>query len=155
MGCGLPMAIGASFARNKGEVLCMIGDGGAMMNLQELQTIAHHKLPIKIIVFDNDGYLMIKHTQKIAGNPLFGVDKATGVSCPSFSAVAKAFEIPACRIVSWVGFDREIKWFMNAPGPALMVYHMDPEQPLVPKLNPIFIDGKPTSPRFCDMSPIL
>ena len=155
MGCGLPMAIGASFARNRGEVLCLVGDGGAMMNLQELQTIVHHKLPIKIIVFSNDGYLMIKHTQKLSGDPLYGVDKASGVSCPDFCEVARSFGIAACNVRTWTDFDREIQWFMHAKEPVLMQYQMHPEQPLVPKLNPVFVDGKPTSPRFCDMSPLL
>ena len=155
MGCGIPMAVGASFARNKGEVLCLVGDGGAMMNLQELQTIAHHELPIKIIVFANDGYLMLKHTQKMAGNPLSGVDRATGVSCPDFVKVARSFDIGACDVRTWIEFEREIDWFLTSPGPMLMQYHMHPQQPLVPKLNPIFVDGKPTSPRFCDMSPLL
>ena len=54
----------SELARDRGEVLCLNCDGGMMMNLQELQTIAHHQLPIKIIIFNNDGYLMIKHTQK-------------------------------------------------------------------------------------------
>ena len=155
MGCGLPMAVGASFARNKGEVLCMVGDGGAMMNLQELQTIVHHNLPIKIIVFANDGYLMIKHTQKMAGNPLSGVDRATGVSCPDFVEVAESFGIEAQYIHDWWEFDTWIPYFMKHDGPMLLQYNMHPQQPLVPKLNPIFIDGKPTSPRFCDMSPLL
>ena len=65
MGFGLPGAIGASIASNNGSVLCINGDGAMMFNLQELQTIKHHNLPIKIIVFSNDGYLSIKHTQKI------------------------------------------------------------------------------------------
>jgi acetolactate synthase I/II/III large subunit len=64
MGFGLPGAIGASIGAGR-EVLCLNCDGGMMLNLQELQTIAHHKLPIKIIIFNNDGYLMIKHTQKV------------------------------------------------------------------------------------------
>ena len=67
MGFGLPGAVGASFARNKGEVICLNTDGGMMFNLQELQTIAHHNLPIKIIVFSNDGYGMIRHSQKALG----------------------------------------------------------------------------------------
>ena len=155
MGCGLPMAVGASFARNKGEVLCLVGDGGAMMNLQELQTIVHHNLPIKIIVFANDGYLMIKHTQKMSGNPLSGVDRATGVSCPDFTKVAAAMGIYAQSGKTWADFEYHIPELFRHPGPALIEYHMAPDQQLVPKLNPIFIDGKPTSPRFCDMSPIL
>ena len=92
MGFGLPAAIGASFALNHGEVMCLNCDGGMMLNLQELQTIAHHQLPIKIFVFNNDGYLMIKHTQ----NALFkagyvGTDKASGVSCPDFTRIGAAY----------------------------------------------------------------
>lgn len=153
MGCALPMAIGASFARDKGEVLCLHADGGMMMNLQELQTIVHHQLPVKIIVFSNDGYLMIKNTQKVAGNPLFGVDKASGVSCPSFRSLAHAWGMPACDVRTWADFERAMPTLFAEKGPALVEYHMDPQQKMVPKLDPVFVDGKPTSPRFCDMSP--
>jgi acetolactate synthase-1/2/3 large subunit len=109
MGYGLPAAIGASFARDKGEVMCLNCDGGMMMNLQELQTVVHYKLPIKIIIFNNDGYLMIKHTQ----NALFngrrvGVDMNSGVSCPNFTSVATSFGIPAFQIQTWEDFDRVI-----------------------------------------------
>mgnify|MGYP000520645862 CR=1 FL=1 len=64
MGYGLPGAIGASFATHKGEVICLNCDGGMMLNLQELQTVVHHQLPIKLFIFNNDGYLMIKHNSK-------------------------------------------------------------------------------------------
>jgi acetolactate synthase I/II/III large subunit len=66
-----------------------------MMNLQELQTIVGYKLPIKIIVFNNEGYLFIKHTQKMLfkGN-YTGVNKDTGVSLPNFEKIATAFDIP-------------------------------------------------------------
>ena len=95
MGYGLPAAIGASFARNKGEVICLNCDGGMMMNLQELQTITHHQLPIKIFIFNNDGYLMIKHTQKNLFQGLYtATDRDSGVSCPDFSKISTAFQIP-------------------------------------------------------------
>ncbi len=155
MGCGLPAAIGASFARNKGQVLCLIGDGGAMLNLQELQTIAHHRLPIKIIVFSNDGYGMIRETQKKAGQSYVAVDRASGVSMPSFSELAAAFKIPACGVRKWDDLGNAMPLLFGAKGPALIEYHLDPEQPMVPKLDPVYVDGKPTSPRFCDMSPAL
>ena len=93
MGVALPAAIGASIARGGKEVLCLHCDGGMMMNLQELETIAHRQLPIKIIVFSNDGYLMIKRTQRVLGLKRAAVDKATGVSCPNFRIVAQAFGI--------------------------------------------------------------
>lgn len=153
MGCGLPAAIGASFARNRGEVLCLVGDGGMMLNLQELQTIVHHQLPIKIIVFANDGYLMIKHTQANASMPYVSVNAASGVSCPSFVSIAHSFGMAACEVRTWDHFNRAIPQLFYARGPSLVEFHMAPQQKLVPKLEPIFVDGKPTSPRFDQMSP--
>lgn len=154
MGCGLPAAIGASFATNKGEVLCLVGDGGIMINLQELQTIVHHNLPIKIIVFENDGYGMIKRTQ-IAGNmDRTCVDKASGMSIPNLRAIAHSFGLAACDLYTWDDFHRAIPALFEAKGPSMVVYHLDPEQGYYPKLDPIYVDGKPTSPRFDQMSPI-
>jgi acetolactate synthase-1/2/3 large subunit len=150
MGCGLPMAIGASFARNKGEVLCLVGDGGIMMNLQELQTIVHHQLPIKIIVFNNGGYGMIRQTQEKASMRLSGVNENTGVSFPDFRRLALAFGFTASEVSTWDDFERIIP---NMRGPCLVDYIMDPSQLFVPKLDPVWVEGKPTSPRFCDMSP--
>ena len=153
MGCALPAAVGASFARDKGEVLCLSCDGGMMMNLQELQTIVHHKLPVKIIVFSNDGYLMIKHTQKVLGQKRVGVSTSTGVSCPKFHKMAYAFDMHAGYIRDWPDFYRIMPQFFSHKGPAMIEFFMDPEQPLVPKLNPIRENGQIRSPRFCDLSP--
>jgi acetolactate synthase I/II/III large subunit len=91
MGYGLAAAVGAGFGDR--PVMCLNCDGGMMMNIQELQTIKTHNLPVKIIIFNNDGYLMIKHTQ----NMLFKgartcVDKETGVTLPDYKKVAHAFD---------------------------------------------------------------
>ncbi len=154
MGCALPAAVGASFARNKGEVLCLHCDGGMMMNLQELQTIVHHQLPIKIIVYDNQGYSMIRQTQKVAGYPYSGVDKATGVSTPDFRMVAQSFGIQSCDLKTWEDFDKAIPNLFLSKEPGLVVYHMDPECDLVPKVLPIrHPDGRIESPPFWRMSP--
>lgn len=157
MGYGLPAAIGASVARDKGEVLCLNCDGGMMMNLQELQTMVHHQLPIKLIIFNNDGYLMIKHTQ----NALFkgrraGVDEKSGVSCPDFSALAKALNIPAFRIRTWEDFDQYIPEIQQADGPLICEVFMHPQQLFVPKLGlAIKADGTLISPPLEDLSPFL
>lgn len=152
MGCGLPMAIGASFARNKGEVLCLNTDGGMMLNLQELQTIAHHRLPIKIVVFCNDGYGMIRATQQTFGGVRVGVDEASGISCPDFVRVAHGFGIYAVDFKA----EDDISWMMEQPFPALLVVHMDPAQPLVPKVATIKReDGTLYSPPLSEMSPVL
>jgi len=157
MGYGIPAAIGASFALDRGEVLCLNCDGGMMMNLQELQTIAHYKLPIKIIIFNNDGYLMIKHTQKnIAQGRYAGVNKDSGVSCPDFSKVAYAFGFPAWQIRTWEDFDKIADEFMNCETAAVCEVFMDPEQFFVPKLG-VFVeeDGSLISPPLEDLSPFL
>ncbi len=157
MGYGLPAAMGASFATQQGEVLCLNCDGGMMMNLQELQTIVHHQLPIKIVVFNNDGYLMIKHTQKSLFKGRYsGTDKKSGVSCPDFSAVAKAFGIPSFRIRSWEDFDQVIPQVQEAVGPVICEVFMHPEQYFYPKLSlAVKSDGTLVSPPLEDLSPLL
>jgi len=157
MGYGLPGAIGASFARDRGEVLCLNCDGGMMMNLQELQTIVHHQLPIKMIIFNNDGYLMIKHTQTnlFAGRGV-GVDEKSGVTCPNYSALAAAFGIPSYQIRSWDDFDAIIPKIQAESGPVICEVFMHPRQLFVPKLSlaprP---DGSIVSPPLEDLSPLL
>ena len=81
MGYALPAAIGACLANDKKEVICVTGDGSIQMNIQELQTIVHHKLPIKIFVLNNQGYISIRNTQKAFFNGIFiGSNKESGVS---------------------------------------------------------------------------
>lgn len=154
MGCGLPAAIGASFARGKGEVLCLNNDGGMMMNLQEMQTIVHHKLPIKIVVFSNDGYAMIRRSQNALGYQVAGVGMDNGVSMPSFRKLAYSFGMPACDVRTWDDFHKAMPALLAAKGPALVEVFTDPDQPFL-KLNPIMVDGKATSPRFDQLSPVL
>jgi acetolactate synthase-1/2/3 large subunit len=153
MGCALPAAIGASFATNKGEVLCLHADGGMMLNLQEMQTIAHHKLPINIIVYENGGYDMIRKTQDNAGMRRVGSDRASGVSCPNYRALAHAFGFSSCEVNTWAEANRAIPQLFSGGGPSLIVYHMDPEQAMVPKLGYKTIDGVTKYAPFNEMSP--
>lgn len=153
MGCGLPAAIGASFARNKGRVICLSTDGGMMFNLQELQTIVHHDLPVKIIVFNNAGYGMLKHTQDNAGMRYSGVDEASGVSFPNFRHVALAFGMVGSEIRTWDDFYRIIPSIFSNDVPELVDYIMDPRQKFIPKLGYSLVDGKPLYDRFDAMSP--
>lgn len=157
MGFGLPAAIGASFALDRGEVMCLNCDGGMMLNLQELQTIAHHNLPIKIFVFNNDGYLMIKHTQ----NALFkagyvGTNKASGVSCPDFKKIAAAFDFPSYQIRYWNECDAILEEIQAAKGPLICEVFMHAEQLFSPKLSLVVKeDGTLVSPPLEDLSPLL
>lgn len=157
MGYGLPAAIGVSFATERGEVMCLNCDGGMMLNLQELQTIAHHQLPIKLFIFNNDGYLMIKHTQ----NALFktgyvGTDKASGISCPDYTKIAIAFDIPAFQIRNWDECDEALAKVQAATGPVICEVFMHPEQMFTPKLSLVAKeDGTLISPPLEDLSPLV
>jgi acetolactate synthase-1/2/3 large subunit len=154
MGCGLPGAIGASFARGKGEVLCLTADGSMQMNVQELQTIYHHQLPVKTIVFANDGYNMIKNTQLTLGMKRVGVDRESGLSVPNFVKVAQAYEIPARHVWGPGEISGCLEWLLAAKGPALLEVHIDPDLVWGPKLSPgKNADGSIRHAKFDEMSP--
>jgi acetolactate synthase-1/2/3 large subunit len=157
MGYGLPGAIGASVAVGNGEVMCLNCDGGMMMNLQELQTMVHHKLPIKLFIFNNDGYLMIKHTQNaLFKNNRVGVDKSNGVSCPDFSKIAAAFDIPSYQIRTWEDCDKFLPEVQNATGPVICEVFMHPKQLFSPKLGmQMRDDGSLVSSPLEDLSPLI
>ena len=157
MGYGLPGALGAAIAGNGREVLCLNCDGGMMMNIQELQTIIQHNLPIKIVIFNNDGYLMIKHTQKMLfkGN-YSAVDKNTGIVLPDYMKVAKAFGYENFRIKTWSEFDFYFPRFMNHKGPSICEIYMPSEQEFIPKVKGVVQkDGGMFAPPLEEMSPIL
>jgi len=129
MGYGIAAAVGAGFGPN--PVMCLNCDGGMMMNLQELQTIKTQNLPVKIVIFNNDGYLMIKHTQ----NMLFGgtktcVDKKTGVELPDYKKVAEAFEYEYYTI-------DQVDEFLSSPNQGILEVFMDPNQEFIPKVRGI------------------
>ena len=157
MGFGLPGAIGASIAKNKSDVICLNCDGGIMMNLQELQTISEYKLPIKLFIFNNDGYLMIKHTQKnFFGGRYTSVDKRTGISFPNFKILAKAFNLDYFKIKTWSDYKKFMKSRFRKKKSFLCEIFMDPEQSFHPKLS-TFIDNKNriVSPPIEDLSPFI
>jgi acetolactate synthase I/II/III large subunit len=150
MGNGLPSAIGACFA-HKGNTILLDGDGSMMMNLQELQTVVGYKLPLKIIIFNNEGYLFIKHTQKMLFQGRYtGVNEDTGVSLPKFSKIATAFDLGYFNSKS-----NNIQEFLDYNGAAIFECFMNPEQDLVPKVKGIaVVDGILPSP-LEEMSPLL
>ena len=157
MGYGLPAAFGAAIGGKGREVLCLNCDGGMMMNIQELQTIVQHKLPVKIVIFNNDGYLMIKHTQKMLfkGN-YTAVDENTGIVLPDYMKVAKAFGYEGYRIKTWNEFHFYFPRFMDYEGPAICEVFMPPDQDFIPKVKGVVqMDGSIFAPPIEEMSPVL
>lgn len=157
MGYGLPAAFGAAVAGNGREVLCLNCDGGMMMNIQELQTIIQHGLRVKIVIFNNDGYLMIKHTQKMLFKGNYNaVDKNTGIVLPDYMKVAKAFGYENFRVKSWEEFDFYFPRFMEHDGPAICELFMPPDQEFLPKVKGVLQkDGSIFAPPIEEMSPIV
>jgi acetolactate synthase-1/2/3 large subunit len=157
MGYGLPGALGAALACPDKPVLCMNCDGGIMMNLQELHTIVENNLPVKIIIFNNDGYLMIKHTQKMLfrGNYV-SVDKSTGIGLPAFDKLMPAFGYNYFSIRDWTNFDDTINSFLSSDGPGVLEVFMDPNQDFIPKVKGVLKDDLTIfPPPIEEMSPLL
>ena len=154
MGVGLPLAIGAAFAEPLKPITCLNCDGGIMMNLQELQTIVQHQLPIKVFVFNNDGYLMIKHTQKMLFKGKYNaVNKATGIVLPDFKKVAFGFDLPYLNITKLEDLDT----IQYPKGPCLIEVFMDPEQDFIPKVKGVAVasDDSIFAPPIGEMAPLL
>ena len=160
MGYDLPAAMGAYFgalaARGKQQrVVCLAGDGSIMMNLQELQTIAHHRLPLKIFVLNNRGYLSIRTSQKNFFGRLAGEGPDSGVSFPDFVAVATAFGIPARRIAG-ADFQLQLDEALATDGPMLCDVVLDETQGFEPRMSSRKLDdGSIVTPPLEDMFPFL
>ncbi len=133
MGFGLPGAIGACCAAGR-KVVCISGDGGLQMNVQELQTLVHYRLPVLLFVLNNGGYLTIKLMQKNHFGRLTGSDAGSGLSCPSILRIAKAYGIPAIRFRNAQQLRAGIDRVLAQPGPFLCEIMMPDMQPLVPRL---------------------
>jgi acetolactate synthase-1/2/3 large subunit len=99
IGSALPMAIGASFAAPSRKIIVIVGDGGFQLNIQELQTVVHHSLPIKIILLNNSGYGMIRQFQEQYFDCRFQ-SSVIGFSNPDFQKVVSAYDIRTEKISS-------------------------------------------------------
>lgn len=136
MGTGLPESIGACFANGRNRTICTIGDGSLQLNLQELQTIAHHNLPIKIFVMNNDGYLAIRHTQQTFFDKRYvGSCVEGGVSLPDTLKVAAAYSIKAERVQKNADLDEAIQRALAEPGPFICEFMVSPDQELLPRIG--------------------
>ena len=155
MGYDLPAAVGAAIARGGQRVICLAGDGSVHLNIQELQTLVHHQLPVKLIVLNNGGYLSMRQTQSNFFGRLIGAGPSSGVSFPDYARVANAYGIPAIRI-DHVDCLKQLWTLLEAPGPALCEIMLDPAQEFEPRLKSRQLaDGTIVSPALEDMYPFL
>lgn len=157
MGYTLPAAIGACIANQKKEVFAITGDGSFQMNIQELQTIVHNHLPIKIFVWNNNGYLSIKTTQrKFFEERYAGTGPKSGVSCPSFEKIAYAYDIPYFKASCPQELPDVLKQVLVELGPVICEIICPETQEVVPAVSSMKKpDGAMVSKPIEDMYPFL
>ena len=147
--------IGACAANDYKNTIVITGDGSLQMNLQELQTIVHHKLPVKVFVLDNAGYLSIRSTQNNFFGRLVGAGPSSGVSFPNMLDVARAFGIPAIEIEGR-DFEASLSSVLASQGPCVGVVRLDPQQGFEPRSSSKSLpDGRIVSAPLEDMYPFL
>ena len=94
MGWALPATIGGHFADPKKNLISIVGDGSFMMSLQELATVMHHQIKIKLIIINNEGYSMIKQTQEQWLDSKYVASSNKGdLSFPDYKKVAQSFKL--------------------------------------------------------------
>ena len=158
MGYDLPAAIGAALGYpDRKRIICIAGDGSVMMNLQELQTIVHKHLPIKIFILNNYGYHSIRQTQQnFFSNNIIGCDIESGVSFPDFEKIAGAFGLLYRKIEKHVDIDEAIRKILSQPGAMITEVMLDLHQAFEPKLSSRKLeDGTMVTASLEDMAPFL
>ncbi len=149
--------IGACIANGRKNTVVITGDGSLQMNIQDFACIKQNNLPVKVFIYDNEGYLLIRQTQKnFMEGRLFGESKETGVWCPDAMKIANAYEIKGVEIKSKDEIDEKIQEVLNYDGPVICSVKMPRWQLIVPRVSsekkP---DGTLVSRNFEDMFPFL
>lgn len=156
MGYDLPAAVGAAVALKR-EIICVTGDGSIMMNLQELQTIRGYHLPIKVVVFENNGYNAIKQTSKnFFGGACIGCSPETGVSFPDFRKIADAFGYEYYCCHSNEELEAGLQWLFAKNGNLFLEVKQRLDDPIIPKLMSKLDEyGNMQTPALDDMYPFI
>lgn len=158
MGYDLPAAIGVCVADSSHDIILLTGDGSIQMNLQELQTIIHHQMPIKIFLINNGGYHSIRQTQKnFFGEPLVGIGvDSHDLSFPDMEKLAAAYGYPYVRACHNSQLVDAIERTLSTKGPAICEVLVSVDQNFEPKSSAKRLeDGTMVSPPLEDLSPFL
>jgi acetolactate synthase I/II/III large subunit len=152
-----PAAIGASVAQNRGRTIVVTGDGCFQMNIQELATLKYQQLPIKLFIINNNGYLLIRHTQKIhMEGRLIGESPKTGLWLPDSIKIAKAYGIRCMRIDTPVGIDKKLKAILAGNDPVVVDVVSPHWQQIIPRVSSEKMpDGRLVSKPYEDLYPFL
>jgi acetolactate synthase-1/2/3 large subunit len=157
MGLSLPLGIGIYYASKNSTIVAVTGDGSLQMNIQELQTLYHYNIPLKLFVINNNGYLSIRNTQDnyFEGRHA-GADPQSGVSCPNLKKIAFAYNLKYEKISDSNDLESKIKSIINYEGPVICEVFTDPKQQITPSVSSKTLpDGTMVSAPLEDMWPFL
>lgn len=134
MGWGLPAAIGACLARDRRRTVCVEGDGSLQMNVQELEFVRYHRLPLKLFVLNNAGYTSIRLTQDTFFDGLYtAADAGSGVGASDWPALAAAYGLAYRRLDDNGALRAGIAEALALEGPVLCDLNVSPRQGIHPK----------------------
>ncbi|WP_291943919.1 thiamine pyrophosphate-binding protein [Cetobacterium sp.] len=150
-------AIGACMANDKKNTIVVTGDGSLQMNIQEFAVIKHNKLPIKTFILNNNGYLLIRNTQRnFMEDRFIGESPESGIWCPDSLEIAKAYGIKGIRIDSINNMEEKIKEVLEYDGPVICDVMVQEWQVLQPRVSSEKLaDGTLVSRKYEDMFPFL
>jgi acetolactate synthase-1/2/3 large subunit len=135
MGFGIAAAIGGCLASGNRRTICLDGDGGFVMNIQELEVVRRMNLPIKFFVLDNNGYGSIRQSQKAYfNNRYMASEPSSGLTLPDFNKVAAAFGIETCVIENHDDLEKSVREVLSHDRPVVCVVKITPEQTTAPRV---------------------
>jgi len=156
MGFGQPAAIGACLANEMRQTICIDGDGGFQMNIQELETVKRLQLPIKFFVIDNDGYASIRTSQSGYFGRCTGADSRSGLTLPSIEALSSAYGIPAISLTSTLDLSSNLRMILEQEGPMVIRVKTKSDEQRIPRVLSVKLpDGNMTSMPLERMWPYL
>ncbi len=138
-------------------VIALSGDGSVSMNIQEFATIKYNNLPIKLFVYQNNGYMLIRHNQhNYMEDRFLGVGPDSGLQTPDFCKVAEAYGLAAVRITRDDDIEAKIEQVMNMDGPVVCEVILEQFGPLAPRIaSRVMPDGSLKAAEFDDLAPFL
>ena len=157
MGFGVPASIGVCLASARKQTICLEGDGGFQLNVQELATVAHLNLPIKFFILSNDGYASIRASQtNFFGRPNIGCGESTGLRLPDLGKVARAYGLKTTVIEDQRSLHQRIRKVLRMSGPVVCDVKVIPDEVRAPRVTSVQrADGSFTSKPLEDLWPFL
>lgn len=139
------------------QLIAITGDGSAQMNIQELATLSYNKIPLKLFIYNNNGYMLIRHNQHNYMNDRFlGVGPDSGLQTPDFCKVAGAYGVKAVKITEETELEGKIEEVLNAEEPVVCEIMVQEFAPIIPKIaSKVMPDGSLKAAEFDDLYPFL